>query len=148
MKMLPEDSAHAILTNMLASINREAVARRMQDSEFPAWYNARALSQVPKNYLGAERSGDPSMRSRSPMNPFAAEFMAQGVLPKLGILTAEQTILTAGEARVLPSDYVVKVAGERSSQNLNWKSADVIKSIRSGWCLASRSFPKPPASIM
>jgi len=140
----PEDSAHAILTIVLASINSEAAAREMRkdfENEFDPWYNARTLSQVPKNFLPAERSGDPlveSMRSRKPMNPFAAEFLAQGVLRRLGIRTAEQRICSAAEARGLDATFVIKHAGERPVQNLVWNSADVIKSIRSGWCLASR----------
>jgi len=144
---VPEDSAHAVLTLVLASIQSDAAARKMRkdfENEFDPWYNARTLSQVPKNFLPADRSGSPlveSMRSRKPMNPFAAEFLAQGVLRRLGIQTAPQKICTAAEARDMPANFVVKHAGERPVQNLTWNSGEVVKSIRSGWCLASRVVP-------
>ncbi len=75
------------------------------------------------------------------MNPFAAEFVAQGILRRLGIRTASSQICSAGEARVLPTDFVVKSGGERPAQGLNWNCANVNRSIRSGWCLVSQIVP-------
>ncbi len=131
---LVEDSAHAIFTIIAAS---NAVAGRVRkgfDSHFSRWYHARVLCMF------RPHSTDPliqSMRLRKAVNPFALEFFAQGILRRLGIRTVEQRICNGKEARALPADFVVKVAGEEPAQNLTWNPA----SVRNGPCLVSRLVP-------
>jgi hypothetical protein len=135
-----EDSAHAIFTLVVASNAAARRARKGFSSHFVPWCNARALSQFPRGYTATNNSGDSlvqSMQSRKPLNAFAAEFFAQGILRCLGIATAEQIICNAKEARALPDNFVVKVAGEEPAQNLTWNP----DSVRTGWCLASKLVP-------
>src|SRR5579863_6721618 len=68
------------------------------------------------------------------MNPFAAEFLAQGVLRRLGIRTAEARICGAEEAReLLSGGFIVKFA-EGESQILTWNPG----AVPTGWSLVSR----------
>ena len=140
---LNEDLAHAVFTIISASNAQTGKLRRGYVSHFQPWYRARVLSEFRPN------SADPliqSMRQRKPVNSFALEFFSQGILRRLGIRTVEQTICSGREARALPHNYVVKVAG--NSNNLRWNpnpdpengrniswNADAV---RSGWCLVSR----------
>jgi hypothetical protein len=129
-----EDSAHAIFTIISASNAATGKLRKGYSSHFSHWYGARVLCEFRPN------STDPliqSMRQRKSMNPFALEFFAQGILRRLGIRTVEQQICSGKEARVLPPDFIVKVAGEEPAQNLTWNPA----SVRNGWCLVSRLVP-------
>jgi hypothetical protein len=129
-----EDSAHAIFTIIAASGGAAGKVRKGFNSHFSPWYHARVLCNVRPD------STDPliqSMRLRRAINPFAVEFFAQGILRRLGIRTAEQTICSGKEARMLPADFIVKVAGEEPAQNLTWNPA----SVRTGWCLVSRIVP-------
>ncbi len=74
-------------------------------------------------------------RSRDRINPFAAEFLAQGVMRRLGIGTAsEQFICTAEQARALSDDFVVKFDRNGWTRNLSWNPG----ATPTGWCLASR----------
>jgi hypothetical protein len=157
--MIYEDSAHAIFTLVMTShVGAGALKLPMDlNSDFMPWCNARALSEVPNNFrpeTGHRREFAAIFRSygmklapatvadrREGMNPFAAEFIAQGILRKLGIRTASSRICSAREARALPPDFVVKSAGNRPAQGLNWNCADVATSIRFGWCLASQIVP-------
>jgi hypothetical protein len=144
---LNEDLAHAVFTIISASNAQTGKLRRGYVSHFQPWYRARVLSEFRPN------SADPliqSMRQRKPVNSFALEFFSQGILRRLGIRTVEQTICSGREARALPHNYVVKVAG--NSNNLRWNpnpdpengrniswNADAV---RSGWCLVSRLEPE------
>jgi|ERR1700683_227482 len=77
-------------------------------------------------------------RSYERINPFVAEFFAQGLLRRLGIGTAsEQFICTAEQARALPDDFVVKFDRNGWARNLDWNPGE----IPTGWCLASRLVP-------
>jgi hypothetical protein len=130
-----EDSAHAIFTLVVISNAATGIVRRGFQSHFVPWVNARA-----KSYMDTKASGDPliqSMRLRKTMNPFAAEFFAQGIMRRLGIPTVPQKICTASEARALPGEYVVKIAGREPAQSLNWNPSTAL----TGWCLASRLVP-------
>jgi hypothetical protein len=156
MSTLPEDSAHAIFTLVMTSQVSAAPLNIPRDlnSDFMPWCDARMLSQIPNNFrpeTGFRREFAAIFERynmklapatvadrRERMNPFAAEFLAQGILRRLRIPTASSRICSADEARALPPDFVVKSAGERPAQTLNWSSADVIESIRFGWCLVSR----------
>ena len=136
----PEDSAHATYTLVVFSNAANGRLRRGFSAHFVPWCNARALSQIPKDYTSAKNSGDPliqSMRLRKPMNPFVAEFFAQGILRRLGIGTAEQVFCSGKEARALGEDYAVKFAGHQPAQSLTWNP----ESVRRGWCLASKLVP-------
>lgn len=74
-------------------------------------------------------------RSRDRVNPFVAEFFAQGVMRRVGIGTAsEQFICTADEARALSNDFVVKFDPNGWTRNLTWNP----DAVPAGWCLASR----------
>jgi len=74
-------------------------------------------------------------RSHDRINPFVAEFLAQGVMRRLGIGTAsEQLICTADEARALSDDFVVKFDPNGWTRNLTWNP----DAVPAGWCLASR----------
>jgi hypothetical protein len=130
-----EDSAHAIFTLVAISNAATGIVRAGFQSHFCRWVNARARS-----FMAVNDSSDPliqSMRLRQTMNPFAAEFFAQGILRRLGIRTVPQKICTASEARALPDDYVVKIAGREPAQSLNWNPSMAL----TGWCLASRIVP-------
>src|ERR1700693_137100 len=132
--LIIEDSAHAVFTIIAASNGAAGKVRKGFNSHFSPWYHARILC------MARPDSTDPlmqSMRLRRAINPFAVEFFAQGVLRRLGIRTAEQTICSGKEARMLPPDFIVKVAGEEPAQNLTWNPA----SVRNGWCLVSRLVP-------
>ena len=129
-----EDSGHAIFTIVAASNAKTRKVRKGFESHFSRWYHARVLCMF------RPHSTDPliqSMRLRKALNPFAVEFFARGILRRLGIRTAEQTICSGKEARTLSADFVVKVAGEEPAQNLTWNPA----SVRNGWCLVSRLVP-------
>jgi hypothetical protein len=77
-------------------------------------------------------------RSYERLNPFAAEYFAQGVLRRLGIGTAsEQFICTAEQACALSGDFVVKFDPNGCTRNLSWNPG----TIPTGWCLASRLVP-------
>jgi hypothetical protein len=135
-----EDSAYSI--SVLVAISNAATrrVRRGFSSHFLKWVNARIASHIPANYMREEHRNDPlvqSMQFRKTLNPFAAEFFAQAILRRLKIRTAPQVICTPEEARALPADYVVKIAGEEPAQNLNWKPEMVLR----GFCLASRIVP-------
>jgi hypothetical protein len=130
-----EDSAHAIFTLVVVSNAATGIVRAGFQSHFCRWVNARA-----KSYMSEKDSGDPLiqlMRLRKTMNPFTAEFFAQGIMRRLGIRTVPQKICTASEARALSADYVVKIAGREPAQSLNWKPSMAL----TGWCLASRLVP-------
>ncbi len=129
-----EDSAHAVFTIISASNAATGKLRKGYVSHFQGWYHARVMAEFRPS------STDPliqTMRQRKSMNPFALEFFAQGILRRLGIRTVEQRICNGKEARALPADFVVKVAGEEPAQNLTWNPA----SVRNGWCLVSRLVP-------
>jgi hypothetical protein len=71
-------------------------------------------------------------RSNTRLNPFVSEFFAQSILRRLGIRTAEKTLICgAAEARDLPADFVVKF--EEPAQSLNWRP----DALPTGWCFAS-----------
>lgn len=77
-------------------------------------------------------------RSYDRLNPFVAEFLAQGVLRRLGIGTAsDQFICTAEQARALSDDFVVKFDRNGWTRNLSWNPRET----PTGWCLASRIVP-------
>ena len=141
---LVEDSAHAIFTIIAASAAATGKLRRGYTEHFQPWYHARVMAEFRPN------STDPliqTMRQRKSMNPFALEFFAQGILRRLGIRTVEQRICSDHEARSLPANFVVKVAGNsnslkwnpdsQSTRNIAW-NADAV---RTGWCLVSRLEP-------
>jgi hypothetical protein len=141
-----EDSAHAIFTIIAASAAATGKLRRGYTEHFQKWYHARVMSEFQPN------STDPliqSMRQRKSMNPFALEFFAQGILRRLGIRTVEQKICNGQEARSLPANYVVKVAGSGNSNSLKWnpngQNARNIAwnpaAVRNGWCLVSKLEP-------
>jgi hypothetical protein len=112
---LVEDSAHAIFTIIAASAAATGKLRKGYTQHFQPWYHARVISEFRPN------STDPliqTMRMRKPVNPFALEFFAQGILRRLGIRTVNQTICGGREARLLPANFVVKVAG--NSNDLRW----------------------------
>jgi hypothetical protein len=127
-----EDSGHSIFC--IVTISNAATGRVRQGftSHFCKWVAARARS-----YMDTKASNDPlvtSMRLRKALNPFAAEFVAQGIMRRLGIRTVPQIICSGEEARALGDDFVVKIAGTEPAQSLNWKP----EMARKGWCLASR----------
>jgi hypothetical protein len=69
------------------------------------------------------------------INPFVAEFFAQGILRRLGIGTAsDQFICTGEQARALSDDFVVKFDPNGRTRNLSWNPG----ATPTGWCLASR----------
>jgi len=137
-----EDSAHAIFTIVSASNTETGKLRRGYTDHFQLWYHARVLSEF------RPHSTDPliqSMRQRKSMNSFALEFFSQGILRRLGIRTVEQKICNGQEARSLPANYVVKVAGNNLKWNPNGQNARNIAwnpaAVRSGWCLVSELVP-------
>jgi len=139
-----EDSAHAIFTIVSASAADTGKLRRGYTEHFQKWYHAKVMAEFQPN------STDPliqSMRQRKSMNPFALEFFAQGILRRLGIRTVEQRICSVQEARALPANFVVKVAGNsnnlrwnpnpQNGQNIAWNPV----AVRNGWSLISRLEP-------
>jgi hypothetical protein len=77
-------------------------------------------------------------RSHERINPFVAEFFAQGFPRRLGIGTAsDQFICTGEQARVLSDDFIVKFDRNGWTRNLDWNPGE----IPTGWCLASRLVP-------
>jgi hypothetical protein len=139
-----EDSAHAIFTIIAASAASTGKLRKGYTQHFQEWYHARVLAEFRPN------STDPliqSMRQRKSVNPFALEFFAQGILRRLGIRSVEQTICSGREARALPANFVVKVAGDshdlkwnpngQNARNIAWNPA----AVRNGWCLVSKLEP-------
>jgi hypothetical protein len=139
-----EDSAHAIFTIIAASAAATGKLRKGYVSHFQPWYHARVLCEFRPN------STDPliqSMRLRKGINPFALEFFAQGILRRLGIRSVEQTICSGREARALPPNFVVKVAGDshdlkwnpngQNARNIEWNPA----AVWNGWCLVSNLEP-------
>ncbi len=77
--------------------------------------------------------------SRPRLNPFVAEFFAQSVLRRLGIRTANETVIcSAAEGREFAvRDFVVKCAPEEPPRNLSWNPTRPLN----GTCLASRIVP-------
>jgi len=139
-----EDSAHAIFTIIAASAAATGKLRKGYMQHFQPWSHARVISEFRPN------STDPliqSMRLRKRMNPFALEFFAQGILRRLGIRTVKPTICSGPEARLLPANFVVKVAG--NSNDLKWnpnpqnarKIPWDVDAVRRGWCLVSELVP-------
>jgi hypothetical protein len=141
---LVEDSAHAIFTIIAASAAATGKLRRGYTEHFQGWYHARVMAEFRPN------STDPliqTMRQRKSMNPFALEFFAQGILRRLGIRTVEQRICSGQEARSLPANFVVKIAGNsndlrwnpnpQNERNIAWNP----DAVRSGWCLVSELVP-------
>src|ERR1700693_3708985 len=139
-----EDSAHAVFTIVSASNAQTGKSRRGYTEHFQKWYHARVMSEFRPN------STDPliqCMRQRRSMNPFALEFFAQGLLRRLGIRTVKQTICSGTEARALPHNFVVKVAGNSNTlkwnpngengRNTSWNP----DAVRRGWCLVSELVP-------
>jgi hypothetical protein len=136
---LIEDSAHAIFTIVATSAATVGKLPKGYASHFRPWYSARVLCMFRPN------STDPliqSKRLRKTINPFALEFFAQGILRRLGIRSAEQAICNATQARALPHNFVVKIAGNSNGLKWNpngqtWNPAVV----RGGWCLVSELVP-------
>jgi hypothetical protein len=130
-----EDSAHAIFLLIVASNSATQRVRQGFESHFLPWAKARTFSEDRPN------SADPlhQRMQREVMNPFVAEFFGAAIMRRLRIRTAEQTICSAKEARMLSADFVIKAAsGEESSRNLSWSPA----SVRNGFCLISRLVPE------
>jgi len=145
----PEDSANAIFTIVAVSNAATGRVRKGFSSHFLPWCNARTASQIPREKLSSTHLGDPSiqsMRLRKSVNPFTAEFFSQAVLRRLGIRTAPVNICSPDEARSLPADFVVKIAGDccldmlcnltlnAPAKDLTWNPS----AKPTGWCLASR----------
>ena len=139
-----EDSAHAIFTIIVASAAATGKLRKGYTRHFQPWNHARVLAEFRPN------SSDPliqTMRLRKTINPFALEFFAQGILRRLGIHTVKQSIFSGREARLLPANFVVKVAG--NSNDLKWnpnphnarKIPWDVDAVRRGWCLVSELVP-------
>jgi hypothetical protein len=74
-------------------------------------------------------------RTNAPLNPFAAEFLAQAIMRRLGIRTAEDTFLcSAQESHKFSDGFVVKFAKRNQPYYLSWDPT----AIPVGTCLVSR----------
>ena len=137
-----EDSAHAIFTIISASNAATGKLRKGFTQHFQPWYHARVLAEFRPG------SADPliqTMRMRKRVNSFALEFFAQGILHRLGIRTVKQAICSGREARLLPSNFVVKVAGNDLKWNPKSQTGGKIPwdadAVRRGWCLVCEIVP-------